>query len=92
MATIAKIRRLYFQDKKSIRQIYWEWRVALNMVWKMIRSGVTKPTNERTIQHQPKIGPEDMMAAMKRARETRPLEAARWRQLAGRCFLAALLA
>jgi len=54
--TIAKIRRAYFQDKKSIKQICRELRVSRNTVRKVIRSGATELTYERTIQPLPKIG------------------------------------
>lgn len=55
--TIAKIRRAYFQDGKSIKQICRELRVSRNTVRKVIRSGVTELTYERSVQPQPKIGP-----------------------------------
>ena len=55
--TIAKIRRAYFQDKKTIKQICRELRVSRNTVRKVIRSGATEHTYERTVQPQPKIGP-----------------------------------
>ena len=55
--TIAKVRRAYFQDKKPIKQICRELRVSRNTVRKVIRSGVTELTYERTAQPQPKIGP-----------------------------------
>ena len=55
--TIAKIRRAYFQNKKPIKQICRELRVSRNTVRKVIRSGATEHTYERTVQPQPKIGP-----------------------------------
>ena len=55
--TIAKIRRAYFQDKKSIKQICRELRVSRNTVRKAIRCGATELIYERTIQPLPKIGP-----------------------------------
>ena len=55
--TIAKIRRAYFQDGKSIKQICRDLRVSRNTVRKVIRSGVTELTYERSVQPQPKIGP-----------------------------------
>jgi transposase len=55
--TIAKIRRAYFQDKKPIKQICRELRVSRKTVRKVIRSGATEFTYERSIQPQPKIGP-----------------------------------
>ncbi|AHD03543.1 hypothetical protein METH_22200 (plasmid) [Leisingera methylohalidivorans DSM 14336] len=42
--TIANIRRAYFQDKKSIKQICRELRVSRNTVRKVVRSGVTALT------------------------------------------------
>ncbi|GAB5503865.1 MAG: hypothetical protein Pyrs2KO_25200 [Pyruvatibacter sp.] len=68
METIAKIRRAYFQNKKSIKQICRELRVSRNTVRKVIRSGVTEMTYECTIQPLPKIGPwkdelDEMLAA-----------------------------
>ena len=66
--TIAKIRRAYFQDRKPIKQICRELRVSRNTVRKVIRSGVTEATYERSVQPLPKIGPwkdklEEMLAA-----------------------------
>lgn len=55
--TIAKIRRAYFQDKKPIKQICRELRVSRKTVRKVIRSGATEFTYERSVQPQPKIGP-----------------------------------
>ena len=55
--TIAKIRRAYFQDRKPIKQICRELRVSRNTVRKVIRSGATEFTYERSVQPQPKIGP-----------------------------------
>ncbi len=54
--TIAKIRRAYFQDGKSIKQICRDLRVSRNTVRKVVRSGVTELTYERSVQPQPKIG------------------------------------
>ncbi|SHJ29482.1 Integrase core domain-containing protein [Wenxinia saemankumensis] len=55
--TIAKIRRAYFQDKKPIKQICRELRVSRNTVRRVIRSGATEFSYERSVQPQPKIGP-----------------------------------
>ncbi|ETX26469.1 transposase [Roseivivax isoporae LMG 25204] len=55
--TIAKIRRAYFQDKKPIKQICREFRVSRKTVRKVIRSGVTEFSYERSVQPQQKIGP-----------------------------------
>jgi transposase len=72
--TIAKIRRAYFQEKKRIKQICRELRVSRNTVRKVIRSGATELTYERSVQPQPKIGSwkdtlDEMLAA--NAREPR---------------------
>jgi len=48
--TIAKIRRAYFQDKKSIKQICRELRVSRNTVRGVIRSGATEFSYERSVQ------------------------------------------
>jgi hypothetical protein len=55
--TIAKIRRAYFQDKKKINQICRELRVSRNAVRRVIRSGATEFSYERTTQPQSRIGP-----------------------------------
>jgi transposase len=55
--TIAKIRRAYFQDKKPIKQICRELRVSRKTVRKVVRSGATEFTYERSVQPQPRIGP-----------------------------------
>jgi transposase len=55
--TIAKIRRAHFVDGKSIKQICRELRVSRNTVRKVIRSGATEFTYDRTTQPRPKIDP-----------------------------------
>jgi transposase len=55
--TIAKIRRAYFQEGKSIRQICRDLRVARKTVRKVIRSGATEFTYQRKAQSKPKIDP-----------------------------------
>ena len=55
--TIAKIRRAHFIEGKSIKQICRELRVSRNTVRKVIRSGATEFTYDRTTQPRPKIGP-----------------------------------
>ncbi len=55
--TIAKIRRAFFQHGKSIKQICRELRMSRNTVRKVIRSGATEMTYERSVQPQPKVGP-----------------------------------
>jgi len=56
--TIAKIRRAYHRDKKSIRQICREeMNPARNTVRKIIRSDVTELHYERKTQPRPKLEP-----------------------------------
>ena len=53
--TIAKIRRAYHRDKKSIRQIAKEMNLARNTVRKIIRTDATELNYKRTIQPRPKL-------------------------------------
>ncbi|SMX50824.1 hypothetical protein MAA8898_05024 [Maliponia aquimaris] len=55
--TIAKIRRAHFVEGKSIKQICRELRLSRNTVRKVIRSGATEFTCDRTTQPRPKIAP-----------------------------------
>ena len=55
--TIAKIRRAYFVQGKSIKAICRERRVSRKTVRKVIRSEETEFSYGRSSQHQPKIGP-----------------------------------
>ena len=55
--TIAKIRRAHFIDGKSIKQFCRELRVSRNTVRKVIRSGATAFTYDRTTQPRPRIDP-----------------------------------
>jgi transposase len=55
--TIAKIRRAYFQEKKPIKQICRELRGSRTTVRKVVRSGATEFTYERSVQPLPRIGP-----------------------------------
>ena len=55
--TIAKIRRAYFVENKSIKQICRDYRLSRNTVRKVIRSGATEFTYDRTHQPHPKIDP-----------------------------------
>ncbi len=45
--TIAKIRRAYFIQRKSIKQICRELRVSRNTVCKVVRSGTTEFSYDR---------------------------------------------
>ena len=55
--TIARVRRAYFVQGKSIKQIERELHVARNTVRKIIRSGETRFSYERETQPLPAIGP-----------------------------------
>lgn len=65
---IAKIRRAHFVEDKSIKQICRALRLSRNTVRKVIRTGATEFTYDRTTQPRPKIDPwrpelADMLAA-----------------------------
>ncbi len=66
--TIAKIRQAHFVHGKSIKQICRELRVSRNTVRKVLRSGATEFSYDRTTQPRPKIDPwrselDEMLAA-----------------------------
>jgi len=65
--TISKIRRAYFVQGESIKQICRALRVSRNTVRKVVRSGATEFSYDRSTQPRPKIGPwrpelDDMLA------------------------------
>ena len=55
--TIAKIRRAYFIEKKPIKQICRDFRMSRNTIRKVIRSGATEFSYDRSHQPHPKIDP-----------------------------------
>lgn len=55
--TIAKIRRAFFVQKKSIKEICRDLRVSRKVVRKIVRSDATEFHYERSTQPLPKIGP-----------------------------------
>jgi transposase len=55
--TIAKVRRTYHRDKKSIRQIAKDMNLARNTVRKIIRSAETEMNYERKSQPLPQLEP-----------------------------------
>ena len=55
--TIAKVRRAYFHQKKPIKQICRELKLSRKVVRKVIRSGKTEFTYERSVQPMPMLGP-----------------------------------
>ncbi len=54
--SIAKIRRYYFIDGKSIKEISRLLRLSRNTVRKVIRSGATEHQYQRTVQPMPRLG------------------------------------
>jgi hypothetical protein len=54
--TIARIRRAYFDQGKSIKAICRELKVSRKVVRKVIQSGDTEFVYERRVQSQPKLG------------------------------------
>lgn len=59
----AKTRRAYFLEQKAIKQICRELRGLRNRVRKVIRTGATDLTQERTIQPLPKVSSPARLAA-----------------------------
>src|SRR4249920_94147 len=57
LETIAKIRRAFFVQGKSIKEICRELRVSRKVVRKVIRSDATEFRYERSHQPLPRIGP-----------------------------------
>lgn len=55
--TIAKIRRASFVESKSIKQICRDLKLSRNMVRKVIQSGNTAFSYDRSVQPRPKIDP-----------------------------------
>ncbi len=74
METIAKIRRAYHRDKRSIRQIAREMNLARNTVRRIIRSDVTELHYERKVQPRPKLEPfkEQLVAALEEDQKKPP--------------------
>jgi len=65
--TIAKIRRAYHRDKKSLRQIAREMNLSRNTVRKILRSDATEQHYERKTQPRPKLEPfkDQLITALK---------------------------
>ena len=55
--TISKIRRAYFVEGKSLRQISRGLRLSRNTVRKVVRSGATEFTYTRSAQPAPRLIP-----------------------------------
>jgi len=71
--TIAKIRRAFFVQKKSIKEICRDLRVSRKVVRKIIRSDATEFHYERSSQPLPKIGPwRDRLESLLQENEGKP--------------------
>jgi transposase len=71
--TIAKVRRGYFVQKKSIKAICREFRLSRKVVRKVIRSEATEFRYERGRQPLPRIGPRrDQLDGLLLANEQKP--------------------
>jgi hypothetical protein len=71
--TIAKVRRAYFVQKKSIKAICREFRLSRKVVRKVIRSEATEFRYERGRQPRPRIGPwRDQLDGLLLANEEKP--------------------
>lgn len=57
VGTVARIRREFYVKGKSIKEIVRDLRVSRNTVRKVLRSGETDLSYERTVQPLPKLGP-----------------------------------
>ena len=73
LETVAKIRRAYFVQKKTIKAICRELRVSRKVVRKVLRSEATEFHYERSEQPLPRIGPwQDALDRMLASNETKP--------------------
>jgi hypothetical protein len=73
LETVAKIRRAYFVQRKTIKAICRELRVSRKVVRKVLRSQATEFHYERGEQPLPRIGPwQDMLDGMLASNEAQP--------------------
>src|ERR1700712_3834223 len=74
LETVAKIRRAYFVQKKTIKAICRELRVSQKVVRKVVRSDATEFRYERSEQPLPRIGPwQDTLDGMLASNEIKPV-------------------
>jgi hypothetical protein len=74
LETVAKIRRAYFVQKKTIKAICRELRVSRKVVRKVLRSDATEFRYERSEQPLPRIGPrQDALDGMLASNEAKPV-------------------
>ena len=73
LETVAKIRRAYFVQQKTIKAICRELRVSRKVVRKVLRSEATEFRYERSEQPLPRIGPwQDALDEMLASNEAKP--------------------
>ena len=71
--TIAKIRRAFFIEGKSIKQICCDLRLSRNTVRKVVRSGDTAFNYDRSVQPRPKIDPwKDQLVSLLETNASKP--------------------
>jgi len=74
LETVAKIRRAYFVQRKTIKAICRELRVSRKVVRKVLRSDATEFRYERGDQPLPRIGPwQDALDGMLASNEIKPV-------------------
>src|ERR1700749_1945338 len=74
LETVAKIRRAYFVQRKTIKAICRELRVSRKVVRKVLRSDATEFRYERSEQPLPRIGPwQDALDGLLASNEAKPV-------------------
>jgi hypothetical protein len=74
LETVAKIRRAYFVQQKTIKAICRELRVSRKVVRKVLRSETTEFRYERSEQPLPRIGPwQNTLDGMLTSNEVKPV-------------------
>src|SRR6201986_4297269 len=74
LETVAKIRRAYFVQRKTIKAICRELRVSRKVVRKVLRSDATEFRYERSEQPLPRIGPwQDALDGMLSSNQAKPV-------------------
>jgi hypothetical protein len=74
LETVAKIRRAYFVQQKTIKAICRELRASRKVVRKVLRSETTEFRYERSEQPLPRIGPwQDTLDGMLTSNEVKPV-------------------
>jgi hypothetical protein len=74
LETVAKIRRAYFVQRKTIKAICRELRVSRKVVRRVLRSDATEFRYERSEQPLPRIGPwQDALDGMLASNEAKPV-------------------